>query len=150
MHLTLHSDYALRVLMYLGLRGREIASIQEIAAAYGISANHLTKVVQRLGRAGFVETMRGRGGGLRLAKPPEEIRIGAVFRCTEEDLTLVHCFSDPRNCAIGGVCGLQALLMQALGAFIAVLDGATLADLIAPGRTAMGMRLGLTGATPEE
>ncbi len=98
MHLTLHSDYALRVLMYLGLRGGERASVEEIATAYGISAHHLTKVAQRLSRGGFVETLRGRGGGLHLARPPEEIRIGAVFRFTEEDLAIVDCLADPRAC----------------------------------------------------
>ena len=143
MRLTLHSDYALRVLMYLGLRGGERASVEEIARAYGISAHHLTKVVQRLSRGGFVETLRGRGGGLRLARPPEEIRIGAVFRCTEEDLALVGCFTDPRACAIAGACGLQPLLGEALGAFLAVLDRATLADLIRSRRAMMARRLGL-------
>lgn len=143
MHLTLHSDYALRVLMYLGLRGGERASVEEIATAYGISAHHLTKVVQRLSRGGFVETLRGRGGGLHLARPPEEIRIGAVFRYTEEDLALVSCFADPRACAIGGCCGLHPLLQEALDAFLAVLDGATLADLIGPKRKLMSRRLGI-------
>lgn len=143
MHLTLHSDYALRVLMYLGLRGQQMASIQEIATAYRISAHHLTKVVQRLGRGGFVTTVRGRGGGLRLAMPPEEIRIGNVFRCTEEDLALVGCFADPRACAIAGVCRLQPLLGEALGAFLTVLDGATLADLIRPRQAAIARQLGL-------
>lgn len=143
MRLTLHSDYALRVLMYLGLRGGERASVEEIARAYGISAHHLTKVVQRLSRGGFVETLRGRGGGLRLARPPGEIRIGAVFRYTEEDLAIVDCFADPCACAIAGACGLQPLLNEALGAFLAVLDRATLADLIALKRAAMARRLGL-------
>ncbi len=143
MRLTLHSDYALRVLMYVGLRGPELASIPEIATAYGISAHHLTKVVQRLGHAGFVETVRGRKGGLRLARPPEEIVIGVVIRCTEEDLALVSCFADSRSCAISGACGLQSLLRDALGAFLAVLDRATLADLINPRRAAMAWRLGI-------
>ncbi|WP_019459254.1 Rrf2 family transcriptional regulator, partial [Roseomonas sp. B5] len=80
MRLTLHSDYALRTLIFLGLRPQRLVSIAEIAKAYRISENHLTKVVHRLGQAGFVETLRGRGGGLRLARPPEEIRIGDVVR----------------------------------------------------------------------
>lgn len=146
MRLTLYSDYALRILMYLGLRGEERASIQEIATAYGISAHHLTKVVQRLGRAGFVTTVRGRGGGLRLAKPPEEIRIGPVFRCTETDLALVGCFADLQACTIGGCCGLQPLLQEALEAFLAVLDRATLADLICQRQAMMLHRLGLPPA----
>lgn len=143
MHLTLHSDYALRVLMYLGLRGGERASVEEIATAYGISAHHLTKVAQRLSRGGFVETLRGRGGGLHLARPPEEIRIGAVFRFTEEDLAIVDCLADPRACVIAGACGLRPLLNEALGAFLAVLDRATLADLIEPKRAIMARRLGI-------
>ena len=144
MRLTNFSDYALRVLMYVGLRGpEELASIHEIATAYDISTHHLTKVVQRLGRAGFVETVRGRKGGLRLARPPGEIVIGMVIRWTEEDLALVGCFADSRSCALAGVCGLQPVLRAALGAFLAVLDGATLADLIHPKRQAMAWRLGL-------
>lgn len=143
MRLTLHSDYALRVLMYLGLRGQELASIQDIATAYGISGNHLTKVVQRLARGGFVETLRGRGGGLRLARPPEQIGVGAVIRCTEEDMALVTCFGAHHACAIAGPCRLPVLLDEALAAFLAVLDRATLADLIAPGRGEMVRRLGL-------
>lgn len=144
MRLTLHSDYALRALMYVGLRGpEELTSIREIAAAYDISTHHLTKVVQRLCHAGFVETVRGRKGGLRLARPPEEIVIGVVIRCTEEDLALVSCFADSSSCVIAGACGLQPLLRDALGAFLAVLDGATLADLIHSKRQAMALRLGL-------
>lgn len=141
--LTLHTDYALRVLMYLGLRGEGLASIREIAEAYRISENHLTKVVHGLARAGFVETLRGRGGGLRLALPPERISIGAVVRRTEEDMALVACFADAHACAIAGPCRLQSLLGEALGAFLAVLDRATLADLLGPGRAAMISRLGL-------
>ena len=153
MRLTMHTDFALRTLMYLGLRPGRLASIPEIATAYGISENHLTKVVHGLGRAGFVETLRGRGGGLRLALPPERIRIGDVVRHAEEDLALVPCFGpggESRDdtagarCAISGACRLQSLLGEALAAFLAVLDGATLADLLAgPVAGAMASRLGL-------
>jgi len=147
--LTLHTDYALRVLMYLGLRrGEDLASIREIAEAYGISENHLVKVVHGLARAGFVETLRGRGGGLRLAMPPERIRIGAVVRQTEDDMALVACFSDHRRCSIAGVCRLQALLGEALAAFLAVLDRTTLADLLIPGHAGMLQRLGLGNQAP--
>ena len=137
MRLTMHTDFALRTLMYLGLRPGRLASIPEIAAAYGISENHLTKVVHGLGRAGFVETLRGRGGGLRLARPPGEIRVGEVVRHAEGDLAVVACFGpDGRpgpgggGCVLAGACRLQGLLGEALGAFLAVLDRATLADLL--------------------
>jgi len=147
MRLTLHTDYALRTLIYLGLRRERRVSIREIAEAYRISENHLIKVVHNLGRGGFVETARGRGGGLRLARPPEEIGIGEVVRFTEEDMALVACFQAPGEsggCALLNICRLQSLLGEALGAFLAVLDKRTLADLL-PGqdRAAMEARLGL-------
>lgn len=144
MRLTRYTDYALRTLLYLGLHGKELASIGEIARAYGISENHLTKVVHHLGRMGVVETLRGRGGGLRLARPPEAIVIGEVVRQTEDDLALVDCFGSV-PCAIAGACGLQRLLGEALGAFLAVLDRATLADLLRPEGAATAARLGLVG-----
>jgi Rrf2 family nitric oxide-sensitive transcriptional repressor len=141
--LTLYTDYALRVLMYLGLRGNELASIREIAEAYRISENHLSKVVHGLSRSGFVETLRGRGGGLRLAMAPDRIQIGAVVRTTEDDIALVACFADPHGCAIAGPCRLQSLLNEALAAFLAVLDRATLEDLLMPGGMEMVRRLSI-------
>ncbi|HEY8611567.1 MAG TPA: Rrf2 family transcriptional regulator [Roseomonas sp.] len=150
MRLTLHTDYALRTLVYLGLRPARRVSIREIAEAHRISENHLVKVVHNLGRGGFLETTRGRGGGLQLARPPEEIRIGDVVRFTEEDMALVACFQDPAEgggCALLNICRLQSLLGEALGAFMAVLDSRTLADLIAgPNRATMAARLGLVAA----
>ncbi|HEY4251731.1 MAG TPA: Rrf2 family transcriptional regulator [Roseomonas sp.] len=143
MRLTLHTDYALRVLMYLGLRPDGLASIHEIAEAYRISENHLTKVVHGLGRNGFVETLRGRGGGLRLARPAAEIPVGAVVRQTEEDMALVACFEGGPGCIIAGPCLLQPLLREALEAFLAVLDRVTLAQLIGPHRAAIARQLGL-------
>ena len=143
MRLTLHTDYALRALMYLGLRGGSSASIRDISEAYGISEHHMTKVIHGLGRAGFVATRRGRGGGLRLAMRPEQIAIGSVVRHTEEDMALVPCFSGREGCAIDGPCRLQPLLAEAMAAFMAVLDGATLADLIGPGHREMAGRLGM-------
>jgi Rrf2 family nitric oxide-sensitive transcriptional repressor len=157
MHLTRHTDFALRVLIYLGLKEGRLGSIREIATAYGISENHLVKVVHGLGQAGFIETLRGRGGGLRLARPPEEIRVGEVVRRTEEDWTLVDCFAPagrprrggaveegPVGCAIGGCCRLQSVLEEALAAFFAVLDRTTLADLLRrPDREAVAARLRL-------
>ncbi|WP_430911190.1 Rrf2 family transcriptional regulator [Methylobacterium sp. sgz302541] len=129
MRLTRYTDYALRTLIYVGLREPRQSSIAEIARAYGISENHLTKVVHQLGRLGLIQTIRGRGGGLRLAKAPAEIVIGAVVRHTEDDLALVECFSGG-GCAITAPCRLRRALGEALAAFLAVLDGVTLADLI--------------------
>ncbi|ONG56088.1 Rrf2 family transcriptional regulator [Pseudoroseomonas deserti] len=146
MRLTLHTDYALRTLIYLGLRQERRVSIREIAEAHRISENHLVKVVHNLGRGGFIETTRGKGGGLRLARPPEAINVGAVVRFTEEDMALVACFQDPATgggCALIHACRLQGLLGEALAAFLAVLDGQSLADLLRPNRAAMAARLGL-------
>lgn len=134
MRLTVYTDYALRVLIYLGLQGPELATVGEIARGYGISKNHLMKVVQELGRLGYVETVRGKGGGLRLAKAPHEIRVGDVVRHVESDFALVQCFGDgvPR-CRIERACVLRSVFDEARHAFEAVLDKYTLADLIAPG-----------------
>ncbi|MCR0984657.1 RrF2 family transcriptional regulator [Roseomonas populi] len=153
MRLTLHTDYALRALIYLGLRRDRRVSIREIAEAHRISENHLVKVIHNLGRGGFVETARGRGGGLRLARAPEEIRVGDVVRFTEDDLALVACFQPPEGgggCALMNVCRLQSLLGEALAAFLAVLDKATLAELIGgPARASIAARLGLLPAGAE-
>lgn len=131
MRLTRHCDYSLRVLMYLALRPDRAATIDEISGAYGISRAHLMKVVHGLGRAGFVETLRGRGGGLRLAREAGEIRIGDVVRQTEEKMDLVECFDpDPSACRIESCCGLSRVLAEALDAFLERLDRHTLADLV--------------------
>lgn len=131
MRLTLHTDYALRLLMYLAVKPDGRATIREVAEAYGISRNHLVKVAHELGRAGFVETLRGRGGGLRLARPAEAIGIAKVVRAMEEDFRLVECF-DPQTdrCRISPSCRLKRLLRQALEAYMEVLGKATLADLV--------------------
>lgn len=129
MRLTRYTDYALRTLMYVGLHEPRQSSIAGIAQAYGISESHLTKVVHQLGRLGLIRTTRGRGGGLRLAKAPAEIVVGAVVRQTEEDLALVECFAGGA-CAITAPCRLRRALGEALAAFLAVLDGYTLADLL--------------------
>ncbi|MFC7738598.1 RrF2 family transcriptional regulator [Roseomonas sp. GCM10028921] len=154
MRLTLHTDYALRALIYLGLRRERRVSIREIAEAHRISENHLVKVVHKLGRGGFVETTRGKGGGLRLARPPEEIRVGDVVRYAEEDMALVACFQPPGEgggCALINACRLQSLLGEALGAFMAVLDARSLADLLAPpSRETMAARLGLALSPPPD
>jgi Rrf2 family nitric oxide-sensitive transcriptional repressor len=130
--LTRYSDYSLRVLIYLALDPKRLVTIEEIAQSYGISKAHLMKVVHQLGLNGYVETVRGRGGGLRLARRPEEITVGEVVRSTEENMALVECF-DPESsqCAIEPACGLRSVLHEALAAFLAVLDRHTLGDLIA-------------------
>jgi len=134
MQLTMFTDYALRVLMMVGLKDGELATIPEISERYGISRNHLMKVVHHLSRAGYLATVRGKGGGIRLARPASEIRIGAVIRDTEEHLDLVACFDPARKgeCVIEPACELKRALGKALDAFLGVMDGYTLADLIAP------------------
>ncbi len=133
MRLTSFTDYTLRTLIYLALQPDRLVTIADIATAYGISVNHLMKVVHRLALAGDVATLRGQHGGLRLAKPPADINIGAVVRRTEPDMALATCFSEPgAHCAIKQDCVLQPALADALAAFLAVLDRYSLADLVAP------------------
>ncbi len=144
MRLTRFTDYGLRTLMFLGLRDHELALIAEIARAYGISEPHLTKVVHRLGQLGLIQTVRGRNGGLRLSKKPEEIVVGNVVRQIEDDLAIVECFGSG-CCAIAGLCELQRAVREAFAAFLAVLDGYTLADLLRPNGAAIAIRLGLPG-----
>lgn len=131
MRLTDYTDYSLRTLIYLGLNRDQLVTIQDIADAYDISKSHLMKVVHQLGLAGLVETIRGRSGGLRLGMEPESINIGAVVRRTEPDFTMVECFDRQINeCILSPSCGLQDVLRQATSAYLAVLDGVTLADLL--------------------
>lgn len=132
MRLTAFSDYTIRVLIYLALRPNTLCTIEEVAAAYGISVNHLTKVVHQAAQAGEVQTVRGQSGGLRLARSPEAINIGAVLRRTERDLNIAPCFGAGDACAIQPACVLQGVLADALAAFLAVLDDVTLADLVRP------------------
>ncbi|HWV60735.1 MAG TPA: Rrf2 family transcriptional regulator [Sphingopyxis sp.] len=128
MRLTRYTDYAMRVLLYVGAREEERPSpISEISRAYGISQNHLMKVVNDLVNAGYLESVRGRFGGIRLARPAAEINVGAVVRHTEEGFDLVDCGS----CIIAPACGLTGALAEALAAFMTVLDGYSLADLLA-------------------
>ncbi len=127
MRLTTFSDYALRTLMYLALYPDRFVTIAELAASYRISPNHLMKVVQHLAAHGTVTTLRGQHGGLRLARPADEIRVGEVIRQTEPDMALVPCAA----CVIHPGCGLPGVLDEALQAFMTVLDRHTVADLVA-------------------
>jgi len=129
MQLTKFSDYALRVLLFAHAAGDRLVTIEEIAAAYRISRAHLMKVVNALTRAGFLTPVRGRSGGVRLAKPADKIVLGAVVRATEPDFALVECFSTGNQCMITGCCRLPSVLGEALDAFLCVLDQHTLASV---------------------
>ena len=126
MKLTRYTDYALRVLMHLAAKPDRLSSIGEIARSYGISQNHLMKVVHDLRKEGYVAAVRGRSGGIRLGRPAGEIVVGHVVRHTEEGFDLVDCGS----CLIARACGLTGVLNEATAAFLAVLDRHTLADLV--------------------
>lgn len=131
MHLTLHTDYALRLLMYLGLNPQRRCTIEEVARHYGISRNHLMKVALTLTQEGFVDSLRGRNGGLRLARLPAQVNVGAVVRKTEDSFALVECFEPATNtCPIARACLLKQPFAEAVQAFLAVLDRYTLADLL--------------------
>ena len=133
MRLTVYTDYALRLLMYLALKDEELATIKEVAESYGISKNHLMKVAYQLGNAGYVETVRGRGGGLRLAKPAAAIGLGEIVRHTEPDMALVPCFKPvDAPCAIRQCCILKRALEKARRAFLDALDCYSLSDLVKP------------------
>ncbi|MDQ7991018.1 MAG: Rrf2 family transcriptional regulator [Candidatus Dactylopiibacterium sp.] len=129
MKLTAFTDYTLRVLMYLALQPERLATIQQIATAYGISENHLMKVVHQLARSGTIESVRGKGGGIRLARPADQIGIGEVIRTAEGENAIVECFGDRESCCIAQRCKLAGVLAGAFGALYAHLDRYTLADL---------------------
>ena len=132
MRLTLYSDYSLRLLMYVALKPNELVLMSDVAEAYGISKNHLTKITHRLALAGFLETVRGRNGGLRLAKSARDINVGTVVRLTEAESVLVECCDPATNtCVITRVCQLKHILLGALEDFYKRLDQSTLADLVA-------------------
>ena len=143
MRLSRHTDYALRVLIHLAAQPDRLASIAEIARTYAISENHLMKVVHLLGRAGFIRTVRGRGGGIGLAMPAPEIGIGSVVRQTESGFDLADCGS----CVIAPACGLTGVLGEAMRAFLAVLDRYSLADVTGK-RDRLAALLGLEPGLP--
>ncbi|MBB3059252.1 RrF2 family transcriptional regulator [Microbulbifer rhizosphaerae] len=141
MHITRYTDYSLRVLMYLALKGEGLATIREIAESYDISKNHLMKVVQDLNNKGYLTAIRGKNGGVRLAGRPEDINLGHLVRDTEQDLALVECFSNGRGCVITPACELKRMFAEALEAFFKVLDQYTLADLLPQGKAKHMVRL---------
>ena len=131
MQLTLHSDYALRMLIYVGTHPGELVSTQSMSDAYGISKHHLVRVVQTLAQHGYVRVVPGRSGGVGLARAPEDIRLGTVVVDTEPSLRLVECFDAKTNtCPITRHCGLKGILHDALQAFVDTLNAHTLADLL--------------------
>ena len=131
LRLTQFSNFSIRVLMYAALKGNAPSAVPEIARAYGVSYDHLKKAAAELCQRGYLETVRGRNGGVRLAKDPGEIRIGDVIRQTEGDVILVECFDPTTNtCPLIVACQLRVALQEALAAFFDVLDRYTLADLI--------------------
>ena len=131
MTLTKFSDYSLRLLLYLGLHRERLVSVAEVSRAYRVSPHVMVKVVQLLVQQGLVASVRGRNGGLRLAKPPAQINVGRLLRTTEPGWDLVECFDLATNtCPIEPACGLKGVLKRAQGAFLAVLDGHTLADFL--------------------
>jgi len=147
MRLTLHTDYALRMLMVLALEPGRPLTIEDIAKRHGISRNHLMKVAQTLVQAGFVESLRGRGGGLRLAREPASLKLGDIVRATEDGFSLVECFGSDNTCVVSPACRLRSPLEEALAAFLAVLDRYTIADLVKNPATARRLHTLLAGAT---
>ena len=131
MQLTRFTDYSLRTLIYLGLHQDRLATISEIATNYGISQNHLVKVVHQLGIHGYIETVRGKGGGVRLARRPELINIGDVVRDTEENMDIAECFNTSnKSCTLLPACILRSVLTEARKSFLATLDFYRLSDLL--------------------
>jgi len=148
MRLTSFTDYSLRVLIYLGLHEAKLVTIRQVSDAFGISENHLMKVIYKLSTLGYVESVRGRGGGIRLAGTPEETRLGHLVRQVEPDFTIVECFDGQhrQECVIDSSCHLRAVLGKALDAFLAELDRHTLADLLRnPNKLRSLLRIGATG-----
>ncbi len=133
MRLTLHTDYALRVLMYVGVKREALSTIPEIVERFDISKGHVMKVVHRLAQKGYLETTRGKRGGMRLARKPEQINIGAVVRDMEEELGVLGCLQGLQGyCRIEECCLLRTALRDATNAFLATLDRYTLQDLVKP------------------
>lgn len=133
MRLTTMSDYAMRLLMYVAQQPERLCTISEVARAYDISEAHLMKITHQLARAGWLETVRGKGGGMRLAAAPGDIRLGAVVRSIETDFAIVECLASDTACQLTPTCQLTGIINGALQSFMHYLDRYTLADLLAPG-----------------
>ncbi len=132
MRVTLHTDYSLRVLMYVATKGDQLSTIAEITDSFGISKNHVMKVVYQLGKGGYLDTVRGKNGGLKMLRDPESINIGALVRELEEGDAVLRCLSEPDYCCIEKLCVLRRAFREATKAFFAALDEYTLKDLIKP------------------
>ena len=131
MRVTYQTDYALRLLMYLAVQPDRACRVGDVAEAYNLSRNHLLKVALRLGKLGYVKTLRGRAGGIALARSPEEINLGQVIRQMEDSFALVECMGAGGGaCVISPACKLKGVFRKALNAFLAVFDAHTLADIV--------------------
>jgi Rrf2 family nitric oxide-sensitive transcriptional repressor len=132
MKLTSYTNYALRSLQLAALKSPELVRVDDVAQIHGLSRPHIMKIVHELGKAGYIETQRGRGGGFRLARPPEDIIVGDVVRLTEGPLDVVECFNPAKNtCPLMGICILSRKMQEATAAFMAVLDDLTIANISA-------------------
>ncbi|HEY9097990.1 MAG TPA: Rrf2 family transcriptional regulator [Thiobacillus sp.] len=140
MQLTRFTDYSLRVLIYLGLQQDRLVTISEIASNYDISRNHLMKVVHQLGARGYIETVRGKGGGMRLARRPELINVGDVVRDAEENMDIAECFNPSKSCPLLPTCVLRTVLTEARKSFLATLDFYRLSDLLVSQPALTGVR----------
>ncbi len=136
MRLTTMSDYAMRLLMYVARQPDRLCTISEVARAYDISEAHLMKITHQLALAGWLETVRGKGGGMRLAAAPGDIRLGAVVRSIETDFAIVECLASGTACQLNPTCHLTGIINGALQSFMNFLDRYTLADLLVPGTDA--------------
>ena len=141
MRLTLHTDYSLRVLIHVAIADGKLITISDIAESFDISKQHWMKVVTDLSQKGYLDTVRGRGGGIRLRHPPRDINIGQVVRETEDNLDVIGCLGQRGYCPIQRVCVLRGVLGDAIQAFLDVLDGYTLADLVKPRRALLSLLL---------
>ena len=130
MQLTLYTDYSFRVLLYLGVNRDRLCTIAEISERSAATQNHLVKVVHNLGREGYIQTMRGRTGGIRLKKEPEEITLTEIIRCTEVNMDIAECLRENNTCHISEVCSIKNIFEQAQNEFIRTLDQYTLANLL--------------------
>ena len=132
MRLTMFTDYSLRTLMFLSQNQDRLCTAREIAQSYGISLNHIVKVVHNLAQLGYIKTLKGKGGGIRLSRPPEELNLWELVKALEPDFTVVECFDQQHNtCRVVSACGLKSILHEAMQAFGNTLAQYSVADAIA-------------------